>query len=124
MAWSKLSYAKNFDLSLESVQDSIERVDVRKVSHSEFIEKYERTRIPVVLTHAMDHWKGLKKWTLERLGKKYGNQKFKVGEDDDGYSVKMKMKYYLEYTQHNNDDSPLYIFDSSYAEVCVRVKEQ
>ncbi len=43
-----------------------------------------------------------------------------VGSDDDGYSVRMKLKHFLRYLGDAShapaDDSPLYIFDGTFAE--------
>ncbi|ELU10108.1 hypothetical protein CAPTEDRAFT_149082 [Capitella teleta] len=114
--WYALDYAHTFNLSLSRVNDQMERIDATKVSHADFIERFEKPYKPVVITNAQKHWQANVKWTQQRLAKKYRNQRFKCGEDDDGYSVKMKMKYFVKYMGDNEDDSPLYIFDSSFGD--------
>uniref|UniRef100_A0A1I7TDX6 Cupin_8 domain-containing protein n=1 Tax=Caenorhabditis tropicalis TaxID=1561998 RepID=A0A1I7TDX6_9PELO len=112
--WDTLGYSGSF--KLPPLKDTITRVDGRTITVKEFRRDYERPSIPIILTGLTDEWTAKEKWTMERLSKKYRNQNFKCGEDDDGNSVRMKMKYYHDYSLNTTDDSPLYIFDSSFAE--------
>jgi len=115
-AWNKHQYQQIYDTSLVSMNDNVKRIDYLKVTHEEFVEKYEKPSIPVVITNSQTDWLANQKWTLSRLTKKYRNQRFKCGEDDDGFTVKLKMKYYVDYAKTTSDDSPLYIFDGHYGE--------
>mmetsp|Transcript_23864 Transcript_23864/g.27625 ORF Transcript_23864/g.27625 Transcript_23864/m.27625 type:complete len:485 (+) Transcript_23864:295-1749(+) len=63
-------------------------------------------------------WKALERWDLETLANdlEIRERALKCGEDDDGKTIRMKLKHFMKYLHNNIDDSPLYIFDSSFDE--------
>jgi len=56
-------------------------------------------------------WPAVHRWSLDKLinDPDLAERGFKCGEDDDGYTIRMKLKYFIQYLQNNKDDSPLYI---------------
>lgn len=68
--------------------------------------------------HNSHAWKALERWTLTALehDPDLRDRALNCGEDDDGKSIRMKLKYFLKYLWNNKDDSPLYIFDSTFDE--------
>lgn len=65
--WSKLNYFTDFPVAKELVRDNVERVKYKKTSHKEFVKKYERPSVPVVIVGAQENWKAAYKWNLEVL---------------------------------------------------------
>jgi histone arginine demethylase JMJD6 len=117
--WStSTSSGRNDSSSSQQYVDKMQlvpRIPCNIMSVSQFIDYFEIPEIPVAISGVpmAEGWSAVKNWTFEGL-LRYKPFLFKVGEDDKGYKVKMKMKYILQYLKHNVDDSPLYCFDSGY----------
>jgi hypothetical protein len=60
-----MSYARDHKLVSTKVPDGLERVDARYLSVEEFINRYEKSYTPVVITHLTDEWPAKKKWTIK-----------------------------------------------------------
>ena len=63
--WSKLNYCTDFPVAKEVVKDNVERIKYKKTSHEEFVKKYERPSVPVVVVGAQENWRAAYKWNLE-----------------------------------------------------------
>lgn len=129
--WRSTGYASQNVLQrlADSCVDNVERIDYDKVDEEEFIERFEKTNRPVIISNFSSQWASSKKWSYkvsdlymlrsemliwQRLYKKFKDRKFKLGESDKGKTLRVKFKYFLEYMVHQKDDSPLYLFESSF----------
>ena len=122
--WSRYGYASTyFKDGLELRGDargdySMQYVDASKMTFAEFAWTFEKKGVPCVIRDACVHWPAMRRWgggDSCELFETYKNLMCKVGSDDDGYAVRMKLKHFLQYAkdpeQGGTDDSPLYVFD-------------
>jgi hypothetical protein len=114
--WMKQGHAYNPSLSDEpKPAGHIATEHASSLSVAAFRERYEAPNLPVLIDGCADAWPAARgAWHPAALFETYRHRKFKAGEDDDGYPVKVKLKYFLRYAARQRDDSPLYIFDSMY----------
>jgi histone arginine demethylase JMJD6 len=109
------------------------QLDARTLTTEAFRFDYDAQNIPCIIHNIpkgfdnatfQQEWPANHHWTFDQFNqigqpKKSNSLRecaFKCGEDDDGKSIKVKLKYFLRYIQENKDDSPLYIFDSNFDE--------
>ena len=99
-------------------------LDAQNLTRSEFHE-YEIACTPCIIqnipagwdnTKFVGAWGAQENWTFKALAndKALQERRFKCGEDDDEKTIKVKLRHFLSYTEENRDDSPLYVFDSSF----------
>ena len=107
--WTKHDFANSglVERLRSTIPDTVERCESSELTEEEFRERFERKNVPALIAGLDRDWPARSQWTLERLLRDYGSERFKVGEDDDGYAVYVKMRHYLRYLLTTKDDSPL-----------------
>ncbi|KAJ3212564.1 hypothetical protein HDU82_000503 [Entophlyctis luteolus] len=117
--WARANFA-NLNFHIPDYLDKVPRIDIHRISQQEFIERFERPALPVVLTGVTDNWKARENWTPQKLLERFHNEKFKIGEDDDEKTVHIQFSHFMYYCvtpgEADKDDSPLYIFDPNFGD--------
>lgn len=107
------------------------RIHRRDYTPQRFFEEFQLRQTPVIIEGCMDDWAAMdssssSEWTAEKLEPRFRHLQFKCGEDDDGRRLRTKMKYFADYMKHQQDDSPLYLFQSAFhedAQTCTLLKD-
>jgi len=118
------AHAANPSLSsTATLTDALPRVRLADLAPGEFAARFERPRLPCVISDAADGWPappGHALWTPAGLGAALGSARLKVGTDDGGHGVRLGFDDFLDYAAdpgHGRaDDCPLYVFDGGFAD--------
>ena len=97
-------------------RSNVERRCVDTLSREEFVEKYEKPRIPVILTGVVSKWLAATEWTRKRLLERFGEKTFRVSA-----SVDMTLREYLvsaDRSEAQHELRPLYLFDKDFCSKC------
>lgn len=79
---------------------------LKDLSVAEFVERFERPRLPVVITGLTDEWAaGRGAWSVESLLKRFGSHRFKVGAIRKGMQANRKGTWLLRMLNHRNSQA-------------------
>lgn len=99
---------------------TIPRIHINSVTLEQFLNDYEAPKKPVIIQGLLDDWPAREQWKPEKLLQRMPDAALKVGADDEGYPVRMKLKHYFMYITDKDhgelDDSPMYIFDGTFSD--------
>ena len=93
---------------------AVDAIDASELSPDDFIARFAMQERPVIIRNAIRDWPAVAegRWEPGTLLKRFKHTLFKIGEDDNGRKLKVKMKTFMDYMLHQTDDSPLYLFES------------
>jgi hypothetical protein len=98
----------SLNLFVENIPQHNEIPRLDDLLPEEFADKWVDK--PFILTSPVKQWPVYQNWSTEYLLQQYANVKFRAE------SVDWPLRAYVNYMQDSHDESPLYLFDRSFAE--------
>lgn len=94
--------------------DNIERTEASDLSCWEFVNKYERQNIPLIIKGVVNKWPAYEKWSNEYLSEKCGDFNFRATSATAAGAANFTMKQYVQYAENTNEEAPLYLFERDF----------
>uniref|UniRef100_A0A7S4VSV2 JmjC domain-containing protein n=2 Tax=Alexandrium monilatum TaxID=311494 RepID=A0A7S4VSV2_9DINO len=116
--WDRFGYAAKEEVLTRPIEYDDQTVPIRRVKRKDitpewFYENIASKNLPAIIEDACGMWPAMQRWSIEALEERFKNVPFKVAKDDKGKKLRMKFKYYADYIRRQQDDSPLYLFETN-----------
>lgn len=94
--------------------EDIDRIDSSKLTLQEFVDKYESTNTPVVITNAASNWNSLVTWTQPYLESICQNAQFRATSATAPEAASFSIHEYFTYANQTQEEVPLYLFERDF----------
>lgn len=94
----------------------VPRIHCKELTREEFWEQYEARGLPCIIDGIPERegWPAHGLWTIDKFCRRFANIGFKVGKDDSGTPIRVRLDNFAAYMKTQGDDSPLYVFDNKF----------
>ncbi len=92
----------------------IDRIDGSSMNVKDFIEKYERRNVPVILTNIVNKWSAFKTWSWDYLESQAGDSVFRATSSTASRDAYFTVREYRKYSLESQEEAPLYMFDRDF----------
>jgi histone arginine demethylase JMJD6 len=116
--WDKWGYALNDEVLRRPIVYDEQTVPIPRVKRQDitpewFLENAMKPMRPYIVEGVTEGWPANERWCIEAMEERFRHVAFKVAKDDKGKKLRTKFKYYADYLRHQQDDSPLYLFETN-----------
>lgn len=112
---------KNFDVHKDFPHffkhEDVPRVSAKDLTIRQFLDQYEKPNTPVIITDIADDWPALKKWNAEYISQISGDLKYRSSSATAVMPTSFTFADYCQYASKAQEESPLYLFSTDFANI-------